>query len=56
VHIAVAPAIARRSFSGAIVLAGTGAAELNRLQPVLNVSLAESADGWTMTPIDHGAR
>lgn len=58
VRIAVDPAIARRSFSGAIVLSGTGtgAAELHRLQPVLNVALEENADGWTLTPIDHGVR
>lgn len=56
VSIGVAPAIASRSFSGAIVLQGTGAAELHRLQPVLNVALEEGADGWTLTPIDHGAR
>ena len=56
VHIVVSPSIANRPFSGAIVLNGTGPTELTRLKLVLNVGLESGADGWTMTPVDDGAR
>ncbi|SDD05725.1 FecR family protein [Sphingomonas sp. YR710] len=52
IRITVSPAIAGRSFFGTIVLDGTGAEQLQRLAPALNVTLQSDADGWTMKPAD----
>ena len=52
IHIAVAPSIADRPFSGAIVLDGSGIAQLGRLSLALNVALEPAPDGWTMKPLD----
>lgn len=49
VRITPAPDVADRPFSGTIALRGTGADELKRLTPALNVTFKPDAGGWTMT-------
>jgi transmembrane sensor len=56
VHIVVSPTIADRPFSGAIALDGAGPEQLKRLKLALNVDLEAGPTGWTMKPLDDGAR
>lgn len=51
-HIAVAPVLADRPFSGSIVLRGKGPQEIARLEIALNVRLTADREGWTMKPLD----
>lgn len=55
VRVAVAPSIADRPFSGTITLDGSGAGQLRRLSPALDVAVEEGADGWIMRPTGSGA-
>lgn len=56
VRIVVAPAIADRLFSGAIVLDSRGPEQLKRLQLALDVALDAGPDGWVMKPISGAGR
>lgn len=51
VKIVVAPALAGRPFFGTIQLDGSGPDQFRRLEPALNVSLTQTADGWIMEPV-----
>ena len=55
VRIAAAPSIADRPFSGTITLDGSGAGQLRRLSPALNVAIEEGPDGWIMRPAGSAA-
>jgi transmembrane sensor len=55
VRIAAAPSIADRPFSGTITLDGSGAGQLRRLSPALNVAVEERPDGWIMGPAGSAA-
>lgn len=55
VRIAAAPSIADRPFSGTITLDGSGAGQLRRLGPALNVAVEERPDGWIMRPAGSAA-
>lgn len=54
VQIVVSPDIEGRLFSGAIVLKGAPAEQLERLKMALNVDLVARPQGWTMKPVDNG--
>lgn len=56
IRITAAPTIAGRPFTGAITLNGTGADQLTRLMPVLDVRLVRAPHGWAMKPLDHASR
>jgi transmembrane sensor len=51
VDITVSPPIADRPFYGAIVLDRSGAGQLRRLAPALDVALDSRPGGWTMKPV-----
>lgn len=56
VKIIVAPALAKRPFSGTIVLDKSGADQLRRLKLALNVDFETSPDGWIMKPAGSGGQ
>ena len=51
VPIRVAPQLAARRFSGALVLDRSGDAQLTRVAQVLQVGLQRSGRGWTIVPV-----
>lgn len=55
VPVAAAPSIAGQPFFGTIILDGSGAGQLRRLGPALNVSVEERPDGWIMRPAGSAA-
>jgi transmembrane sensor len=56
ITVVVAPSIAERPFSGAIVLSGSGPEQVKRLGVALSVNLQAEATGWTMKPLDDSGR
>ena len=56
VRIDVAPIIADRPFTGVIALDGSGADQLDRLRPALDVTFDDGPDGWTMKPVAGAGR
>lgn len=56
VRITAASTIADHPFSGAIVLNGTGTAQLERLAPALNVTLEAEGDGWVLKSAEGAER
>jgi transmembrane sensor len=55
VPVAAAPSIAGQPFFGTIILDGSGAEQLRRLGPALNVAIEEGANGWIMKPAGSAA-
>ena len=56
VRIRVAPSLAGRPFSGALIFDRSHPEELRRLAPALNVALGATPDGWIMKPLDGDGR
>ncbi|MHA4837708.1 FecR family protein [Sphingopyxis sp. MSC1_008] len=55
VPVAAAPSIAGQPFFGTIILDGSGAGQLRRLSPALNIAVEERPDGWIMRPAGSAA-